>query len=67
MIDCDPEDCVVFEDSIFGITAAKKANMKCIAISSGFYSPKELTKYNPDLLVTSIEKKKEILDFIFKT
>ena len=28
----DPSECVVFEDSIVGITAAKSAGMKCVAI-----------------------------------
>jgi HAD superfamily hydrolase (TIGR01509 family) len=29
-----PEDCVVFEDSIFGFNAAKAAGMKCIGIKN---------------------------------
>jgi HAD superfamily hydrolase (TIGR01509 family) len=36
-----PQECVVFEDSIVGITAAKGAGMKCIAIVNT-YSVKEL-------------------------
>jgi len=39
-----PEKCVVVEDSIFGVRAAKKANMKCIAVPSGAYSKEDLMK-----------------------
>ncbi|MCB9492741.1 MAG: HAD family phosphatase [Epsilonproteobacteria bacterium] len=31
-----PEDCVVFEDSLAGFTAAKEAGIKCIAIKSAY-------------------------------
>ncbi len=31
-----PEDCIVFEDSLAGIQAAKAAGMKCIAIKNEF-------------------------------
>jgi len=43
-----PEECVVFEDSIVGIKAAKAAGMKCIGIVHT-YSRKELKK--ADLLI----------------
>ncbi len=33
-LDAKPEECVVFEDSIFGFQAAKAAGMKCIAIKN---------------------------------
>jgi HAD superfamily hydrolase (TIGR01509 family) len=62
---CHPERCVVLEDSVFGIQAAKNANMKCIAILTGAYSEKELTKQKPDLIFTSIAEKERILGFIF--
>ncbi|WNZ28529.1 MAG: HAD family phosphatase [Candidatus Bathyarchaeota archaeon] len=60
-----PIDCVVVEDSIFGVKAAKNANMKCIAVSSGVYSKNELLEENPDLLVDGIWEKDRILKFIF--
>ncbi len=66
-IDCPPEKCVVIEDSVFGVRAAKAAKMNCIAVSSGAYSLSELRRERPDLLVNSLEKKEEILRFIFSS
>jgi len=62
---CQPQRCVVVEDSIFGVIAAKKASMKCIAIPSGAYSSEELEREEPDLIVDSISEKDRILDYIF--
>lgn len=61
----DPKDCVVVEDSVFGIKAAKAAKMKCVAVSTGVYSKEELLEEKPDLLVSSIADKQKILEFIF--
>jgi len=61
---CQPEKCVVFEDSIFGVIAARRAGMKCIAIPSGFYSKSDLEKEKPDLIVDSIKEKNRILAYI---
>jgi HAD superfamily hydrolase (TIGR01509 family) len=61
----DPKDCVVVEDSVFGIKAAKEAKMKCIAVSTGVYSKEELLEEKPDLLVSSLAEKQKILEFIF--
>lgn len=61
---CRPEKCVVIEDSIFGVKAAKEANMKCIAIPTGTYSIEELEDQKPDLIVNSLNEKKKILNFI---
>jgi beta-phosphoglucomutase len=49
-----PERCMVFEDSIFGVKAAKAAGMSCIAVTTGVYSREELQKENPDLIVKSL-------------
>jgi len=62
---CKPEDCVVFEDSVFGVIAARKANMSCVAIPSGAYSRAELEKEKPDLVVDSLKETQRILDFVF--
>lgn len=66
-LNCLPEKCVVIEDSIFGVIAAKRANMKCIAVSSGAYSKDELKKAEPNLIIGSMKNEKHrILNFIFK-
>lgn len=49
-----PERCIVFEDSIFGVKAAKAAGMSCIAVTTGVYSAEELQKEKPDLIVKSL-------------
>ena len=61
----DPEDCVVVEDSVFGVRAAKAAKMKCIAVSSGAYSREELQEENSDLMINSLVEKEKVLHFIF--
>jgi len=60
-----PDKCVVVEDSIFGVEAAKTAKMGCIAVLTGVYSQKELKKANPDVIVDSLKEKTEVLNFIF--
>ena len=62
----NPEDCIVVEDSVFGVRAAKKAKMKCIAVSSGAYNRKELQIEQPDIVVASLVEKEGILEFIFE-
>lgn len=63
---CHPDKCVVVEDSIFGVKAARQAGMKCIAIPTGAYSREELEYEYPDLIVNSMEENETILDFILK-
>lgn len=59
-----PKDCVVVEDSIFGVQAARAAGMKCVAVLTGVYSKAELEKAQPSLIVDSLMEKEQILDFI---
>lgn len=58
-----PERCVVLEDSLFGVKAAKNAGMACVAVTTGAYSKSELKAENPDLIVESL-KDPQILPFI---
>ncbi len=53
-----PEQCVVFEDSIFGVKAAKAAGMSCIAVTTGVYSGDELENEKADLVVKSLSDPK---------
>jgi beta-phosphoglucomutase len=58
--------CVVVEDSIFGVEAAKTAKMGCIAVLTGAYNRNELKRAKPDLIVDSLKEKRAILNFIFR-
>jgi beta-phosphoglucomutase len=66
MLGCRPERCVVVEDSIFGVEAAKAAKMGCVAVLTGVYARRELEKANPDLIVASVNERDEILKFILQ-
>jgi beta-phosphoglucomutase family hydrolase len=48
-----PANCVVIEDAIAGVAAAKRAGMKCIAVTNSH--PRQSLK-NADLVVDSLEK-----------
>jgi HAD superfamily hydrolase (TIGR01509 family) len=65
-LEINPTKCVVVEDSIFGVEAAKAAKMSCIAVLTGVYSREELKKANPDLIVNSLNEKDTILNFILR-
>jgi HAD superfamily hydrolase (TIGR01509 family) len=62
----EPEHCVVVEDSIFGVQAAKAAGMECIAVLTGVYSRAELGTASPGLIVESLTEKEKILEFILR-
>jgi HAD superfamily hydrolase (TIGR01509 family) len=61
-----PDKCVVVEDSIFGVKAAKTARMRCIAVLTGVYSREELQEAKPDLIVNSLKEKNLVLSFILR-
>jgi len=63
---CRPEKCVVVEDSIFGVKAAKAAKMGCVAVLTGVYAREELEKAKPDLIVNSLTERNELLQFILQ-
>jgi beta-phosphoglucomutase len=60
-----PRDCVVFEDSLFGVKAAKSAKMSCIAVTTGVYRKEELEVEMPDLVVKTL-KDPQISKFILQ-
>ena len=51
-IGIEPSQCVVFEDAPAGITAAKAAGMKCIAITSKGHTPER--QKDADLVVPNV-------------
>jgi beta-phosphoglucomutase-like phosphatase (HAD superfamily) len=57
-LNAKPQSCVVFEDSIFGVKAAKSADMGCIATTTGVYSRQELAAEKPDLIVETLKDPK---------
>jgi beta-phosphoglucomutase-like phosphatase (HAD superfamily) len=59
-----PKECVVIEDSIFGVQAARNAGMECIAVLTGVYNRKELETAKPSLIVQSLTEKRKILKII---
>ncbi len=55
-LECEPQRCVVLEDSLFGVRAAKQAGMKCIAVGTGVYAKNELETEKPDKFVSSLKE-----------
>jgi beta-phosphoglucomutase len=60
-----PARCVVLEDSLFGVQAAKAAGMGCVAVTTGVYSAEELAVEKPDLIVKTL-KDPRILSLILQ-
>jgi beta-phosphoglucomutase len=59
-----PERCVVLEDSLFGVKAAKAAGMGCVAVTTGVYKKQELEAEKPDLIVETL-KDPQVAGYIF--
>jgi len=59
-----PERCIVVEDSIFGVEAAKTAGMSCLAVLTGVYSRQELARADPDMIVSSLSDTAQLLRFL---
>jgi len=47
-------ECIVFEDSAYGVKAAKKAGMKVIAVTTGHDPREKLMKEKPDRIMSSL-------------
>lgn len=62
-IEVNYKRCIVFEDSIFGVKAAKTGGMSCIAITTGVYTLQELEQEKPDLIVETL-KDPSIVPFV---
>jgi beta-phosphoglucomutase len=55
-LEVPPARCLVFEDAVAGVQAAKAARMKCVAVRFvGHHSAEKLTAANADLIVDSLE------------
>ena len=66
LINIPPKDSIVIEDSTHGIQAAKRADMKTIAVSTGKTPMRDLKNLNPDYAVDSLCEVIPILDHIIK-
>lgn len=51
-----PENCVVFEDSIHGVLAAKAAGIRCVAVATGPTPRSELEKLKPYRVINSMKE-----------
>jgi HAD superfamily hydrolase (TIGR01509 family) len=60
-----PQRSIVLEDSLFGVQAAKAAEMRCVAVTTGVYSRQELEVEKPDVIVKNLKDIK-ILEFILR-
>ncbi len=64
-MNADPSCCIVIEDAVNGVTAAKTAGMKCIAVTSSF-DAEQLKKVKPDWICKDIPAvQKELTGFLF--
>ncbi len=54
MISVLPNQCIVVEDSLYGIEAGKRAGMMTIAVGTGKISGEELKKAGPDVVVDNL-------------
>jgi len=60
-LNTSPSKCIVIEDSLFGVKAAKAAGMKCIAVTTGVYSKEEIEQETPDAIVANLAQVKVLL------
>jgi len=54
-LELEPEECIIFEDAVNGVKAAKAANMYCVAVTTG--TPKDdLERAGADTVIDSYEE-----------
>lgn len=51
----------VVGDSIYDVVAGKKAKVKVIAVTTGFYKEKELKRYKPEHIIKTLRELKKIV------
>ena len=61
-----PQRCLVVEDSVFGVKAAKTAGMSCLAVSTGAYKGTELAELDPEMLVSCLSNTESVLNFMLR-
>ncbi len=64
-VELDPVGCVAFEDSIYGVEAAKKLNFFVVAVTN-FYSTDELKKCGADIVIQEFSDPPKIEQEILK-
>lgn len=58
-IDPDPSRFVIIGDTPRDIICAKKAGMKCVAVTTGKFTHTDLSEHNPDLIIDSLAHPEE--------
>ncbi|MEQ9308134.1 MAG: HAD hydrolase-like protein [Balneolaceae bacterium] len=58
-VEPDPSRFIIIGDTPRDILCAQSAGMKSVAVTTGNFSSEELSKYNPDLIITSLENPEE--------
>ncbi len=56
LLGLESSQCVAFEDSVYGIDAAKAGGLKVIATATGTHSLDELRNHSPDILVKDLSE-----------
>lgn len=64
-INAKSEDCIVVEDALNGIQAAKAAGMKCIALTTSF-SYEEIKNEKPDFICANLFEVRTVLEGFLK-